>query len=89
MNRPEIFEAVEKERAYQDEKWGRTFDDANTPNDWIAYIMVYAGSAVTLPWNKDVFRKAILKVMTICCAILEREEYAPRHYDVPGPTFRG
>lgn len=79
--REEIFEMVERERAYQDIRWGKGFDDQNTPNDWIAYITLYAGKAVTMPWDQETFRTMVLKVMTICCAILERDEYAPRHYD--------
>lgn len=84
MDRSEIFALVEKERAYQDKKWGRTFDDLNTPNDWITYIAKYLGQAVSLPWNRDQFRTGIIKVMTLCCAVLEREDYAARHYDQPG-----
>ncbi len=79
--RHEIFEAVEAERAYQDKKWGREFDDKNTPNDWVAYLTRYTGLAVTMPWDEAAFRKAIVKVMAICCAILERDTFAPRHYD--------
>lgn len=81
MKRDEIFQAVEAERAYQDSKWGPAFDDKNTPNDWVAYLTVYAGKAVTMPWDHTTFRAMIFKVMAICCAILEREDYAPRHYD--------
>jgi hypothetical protein len=82
MTRQEIFDAVEKERAYQDGIWGREFDDKNTSNDWIAYITKYLGQALTLPWNKETFQKQILKAMTLCCAVLERDSYAARHYDV-------
>lgn len=81
MNRQEIFQAIEAERNYQNGKWGADFDNKNTPNDWVAYIAKYLGNAVTLPWNKAAFRTAILKVATLCVAVLEREEYAPRHYD--------
>ena len=81
MERSEIFALLEKERAYQDERWGRDFDDKNTPNDWVAYIAVYLGRAVTLPYNPLAFRMAILKVAALAIAILEREKYAPRHYD--------
>lgn len=83
MTRPEIFDAVETERAYQESKWGDTFDQLNTPNDWVTYIAKYLGQAVTLPWNRDIFRTGLLKVMALCCAALERESYAPRHYDRP------
>jgi hypothetical protein len=81
MRRELVFELISKEREYQDNTWGPTFDDKNTPNDWIAYIMHYAGRAVTLPWNEIKFREGVLKVATLCVAILERVEYAPRHYD--------
>ena len=81
MKREDVFVEIENERLYQDSKWGKEFDDKNTPNDWIAYITIYLGKAVTFPWNRDVFRKAILKVAALAVAILEREEYAPCHYD--------
>jgi hypothetical protein len=81
VTRQDIFAEIEKERAYQDQKWGRTFDDKNTPNDWITYIAKYLGQAVTLPFDRTMFRTQILKVMTLCCAVLERDSYAPRHYD--------
>lgn len=81
MDRQEIFKLVDAEREYQNKKWGTTFDDKNTPNDWVAYVAIYLGKAVTLPWNRDAFRTAILKVVTLGVAILERENYATRHYD--------
>jgi hypothetical protein len=81
MERANIYRAITEEREYQEEKWGDRFDKLNTPNDWIAYITLYAGKAVTLPWDINAFRKAVLKVAAICVAILEREQYAPRHYD--------
>lgn len=81
MTREDIFAEIERERAYQDKKWGREFDNKNTPNDWVAYIALYLGKAVTLPWDRTAFRTAILKVAALCVAILERGAYAPRHYD--------
>jgi len=81
MKRTEIFIAVEAERAYQNDKWGSKFDNLNSPNDWTAYIVQYLGRSVTFPWNRDTFRAMILKVMALCCAVLEQEEYHPRHYD--------
>ncbi len=81
MKRSEVFDLINAERAYQDNKWGTEFDHDNTPNDWIAYIAIYLGRAVTMPWNREAFRTAILKVATLAVVILERDEYAPRHYD--------
>lgn len=81
MNREDVFTLIDNERKYQQAKWGNEFDDKNTPNDWVAYIAIYLGKAVTLPWNREAFRTAILKVAALAVAILEREEYAARHYD--------
>lgn len=81
MKRSDIFAAVEKERAYQDEKWGRDFDDKNTVNDWVAYMTKYLGQAVTLPWTDATFRTQLLKVIALGVAALERNTYPPRHYD--------
>lgn len=82
MTRTEIFQAIDEERAYQ-AKWGTAFDIANTPNDWIAYIVKYAGQAVTLPWNYATWRKQLIKVAALVVAALEQPDYAPRHYDAP------
>ena len=81
MQRIKVFQAISAERDYQDRKWGTGFDDKNTANDWVAYITCYLGKAVTMPWNGDHFRKAMIKVASLCVAVLEREKYPPRHYD--------
>ena len=81
MKRAEIFEAIEAEREYQQRRWGNEFDHKNTPNDWIAYLTLYAGKAVTLPFDAHVFRTMVLKVATLCVAALEQDDFAPRHYD--------
>jgi hypothetical protein len=81
MERADVYKMIDTERAYQNSKWGDEFDNANTPNDWVAYIAIYLGRAVTLPWNRDAFRTAILKVAALAVAVLERDEYAPRSSD--------
>jgi hypothetical protein len=82
MERSEIFKQIEGERVYQDSKWGKDFDDKNTPNDWVAYLSKYLGKSVaSFAGDKANFREGILKVATLCVAILERDKYAPRHYD--------
>lgn len=83
MNRHDVFAEIEKERTYQDAKWGTAFDDKNTPNDWVSYLVLYTGKAVTMPFNREAFRSAVLKVATLCIAILERDAYSLRHYDTP------
>jgi len=80
MNRSEVYAAIDAERAYQ-AKWGLEFDHANTPNDWVTYIVKYLGQCVTLPWNGDTFRKQMVKVAALAVAALEQYDYAPSHYD--------
>jgi hypothetical protein len=85
VNRESIYRAIDAEREYQDGKWGTKFDDLNTANDWVAYIALYLGKAVTLPWNKEAYSLALVKVAALCVAALETLErnagYPPRHYD--------
>lgn len=81
MNRVDIFANIEQERSYQNQKWGTSFDNKNTPNDWVAYISKYLGQSVTMPFNDEVFRTQLLKVATLAVAALEQTTYAPRHYD--------
>lgn len=82
MTQEKVFELIRIERRYQDGLWGKDFDDKNTPNDWVAYIAHYLGKAVLFPFNKDKFRNALIKVAALAVAILEREDYASRHYDL-------
>ena len=81
MDRNEVYALIDAERAYQSTKWSKEGDDKSTPNDWVAYIAIYLGRAVTLPWNRNTFRTAMVKVAALAVAVLEREEYSPRHYD--------
>ena len=87
MTRQGILQEIITERDYQNLKWGADFDRLNTPNDWVAYLVAYVGKAVTLPWNRDEFRARVLQVAALCFAILEREDYAPRHYDTKSPQL--
>jgi hypothetical protein len=81
----EIVEAIRAERMYQIEKWGDTFDDNNTINDWVCYIIQYAGSAAPLLKDDELSRKKLIKVATLAISAimaLERNESFPyRHYD--------
>lgn len=85
MTRHEILREIMYEREYQEDRWGTEFDRLNTPNDWVAFLASYVGKSVTLPWNVAEFRKRVIQVAALCLAILEREEYAPRHYDTKSP----
>jgi len=81
MNRSEVYKLIDSEREYQKLRWSTEFDNANTPNDWVPYITHYLGKAVTLPWHRETFRRYLVVVAALAVAALEREEYAPRHYD--------
>lgn len=77
---------IREERAYQRGRWGDEHDAKSTPNDWLAYIVYYAGKAVTLPWSPITFRKSLVKVAALCCAAIEwcdrtDGHMAKRHYD--------
>ena len=37
-----ILEEIKAERKYQDQKWGKNFDEQNSINDWITYLVKYA-----------------------------------------------
>jgi hypothetical protein len=81
-----FFDLIKSERNYQIKKWGDEFDKKNTPNDWISYIVQYTGKAVTLPWNANDFKIALVKVATLCMAAYEWCEKTngsmpKRHYD--------
>lgn len=81
----EIVTAIHAERIYQIEKWGDTFDDNNTINDWVCYITQYAGSAAPLLKDDELSREKLVKVATLAIAAimaLERNGSFPhRHYD--------
>lgn len=82
----QIFQEIKDERDYQNKKWGTEFDSKNTPNDWICYIVQYAGKSVTLPWNYEMFRKMLVKTASLCVAAIEwcdktNGNMPKRHYD--------
>lgn len=86
MTREQVFSLISAEREYQNAKWGSEFDDKNTRNDWVAYISQYLGKAVTFGPDTAQFRNALTKVAALAVAALERENYAPRHYDEVEPS---
>lgn len=83
--RQEIFKQIEAERAYQDTRWGTSFDDKNTINDFAAYIGTYLGQATKIGLSKAEQRVQLLKVAALSVAALETFDrnngFAPRHYD--------
>lgn len=87
MSRALIFAEIEKEREYQDRRWGTAFDNANTINDWAAYFAAYTARATSMGNTKEQQRAALVKVAAIAVASLETFDrnngFPGRHYDPP------
>lgn len=87
--REQIIDAIMVERLRQQELWGNDFDDLNTPNDWVAYIVNYVATGAYDGRDKKYspvkFREHLVKAATICVAAIEtidrNRDCAPRHYD--------
>ena len=85
MNRDEILEEINEERRRQS-KWGESFDDKNTPNDWATYIVHYATRACMRELDYGKIKKDMIKVAALAIAVIETMErnegkLAHRHYD--------
>jgi hypothetical protein len=86
MNRDEIFTAITAERNYQDTKWGTSFDDKNTPNDWASFFNQYLARASKVDVTPEMFRVSMIKVAALAVASIEALErnngkLIKRHYD--------
>lgn len=85
MNRDEIFTAITAERNYQDTKWGTSFDDKNTPNDWVSFFPQLLTKASTLKLSRKEFESAMVKIAALAVAAIESVErtgeLVKRHYD--------
>ena len=77
MSRESIFEEIQKERAYQDTKWGGPpHDDEHTVRDWVFFIVGYLGKIVISPetnWGRNEInvRRYFVKVAALAVAALE------------------
>lgn len=74
--RQEIFTQIEKERAYQDAKWGST-DNQNDPYNWGAYINAYTSrSLIGFPGDtkarREAFKADMIKVAALAVAAIEK-----------------
>lgn len=80
MSREEIFNSINKEREYQDNKWGGpTIDDKyNSFNDWVAYISKYSTRWFPggfPPYDASVteaFKQSMIKVAALAVAAIEQ-----------------
>jgi hypothetical protein len=90
-----IFAEIEKERAYQQDRWGdKTDDTLNTPWMWAAYIGLYSTkwmAGTFSPLKRDVtdtFRACMVKVACLAVAAIEsvdrqREQHGSAFYELP------
>lgn len=80
-----ILDEIGEERAYQERKWGSKFDDKNTRNDWVTYIVMYASAGARMDKGVEDFKEAMVKVAALAVAALQACErngrFPPRHYD--------
>lgn len=82
MKVKEIYEAIDTERAYAEEKWGTEFDEKNTLNDWGSYITIYLGNALKMGISKEEQRKQLIKTAGLVInAIYWLDDMPKRHYD--------
>ena len=85
-----ILRDIKAERHYQNTQWGTKFDDKNTANDWVAYIVNQMAEGNTLPFDPAKWRYKMIKVSALAVAAIEafdRNGTLPmRHYDGPDGT---
>ena len=78
-----IFDEIDAERKKQDLNIGHEFDDKNTPNDWVTFVVRYVSRSAEFPVNEG--RTSMLKAAAMCVAALEAFDRAqgtvPRHYE--------
>lgn len=66
-----VHEEIKKERDYQDTQWGTSFDDKNTTEQWVFYIIGYLGN---LYRERQPFRTVMLKVAALAIASIEAHD---------------
>lgn len=76
-DRQEIFDMIEEERRYQDEKWGDEYDDGEWAiNDWIEFIRRQIKQAHADTGNTPAAMCHIRKIAALAVACME-------YYDTP------
>ena len=80
---------IHQEVLRQVELWGTEFDDKNTANDWVSYILYYLGQASYSgrkeQYNPEKFKENMRKAAALCVsaivAVERNGDCAPRHYE--------
>jgi hypothetical protein len=86
MKRQQIYNAINKEREYQNTLWGQEFDIHNTADDWTTFITFYATrNLVKKEFNQDDFILDMVKVAALAVAAIETcskaGKFPPRHWE--------
>lgn len=85
MSKVDIVTDIIKELEYQKTIWGKEFDDKNTVNDWVTYIVHYASKAAMDSKTVDKQREAMVKTATLAISAVQafdrNNEFADRHYE--------
>lgn len=83
MNRIDVYKLIDGEREYQNLRWGKVFDDTNTLEDWIAYIIQYIALADSneVALNKTESLENIRKVAALCVACMEQNDTPARNLE--------
>jgi hypothetical protein len=86
--RQEVLAAIDRERSYQDKKWGTVQDH---PHEVAGYLLImeHELQKARLAWatnpGDDEALLQILKVMATGCAALEQHKVVERDYDIVQP----
>ena len=82
------FGSLVDEASYSAGKWSKEFDDKNTLNDWLAYIVMYASDAAKMGVSADESYKKLIKAANLCMLAATKVRgdtphggLSPRHYD--------
>ena len=80
-----LYRDIEKELEYARQQWGNEFDSKNTLNDWVTYIVMYAGDAAKMKTTPNEAEQKLIKVAGLAISALENlranGQFAPRHYE--------
>lgn len=80
-----VISNILKELEYAKSKWDIEFDNANTLNDWVTYICMYATDAAKMTSSPSEAKKKLYKAAGLAISALstlERNEtFAKRHYE--------
>lgn len=75
LSREEVFELIEGERRYQDNKWGGpNHDEHHTNLEWGSYIMNYLGKYTHWDSTPLTQQSALIKIAALATAALEHLE---------------